>query len=210
MALRRPLRIDAPTDCPFDGDKRQPLWKGPQEDGITFSLLCKFLTCRERFRLRVVEGLKEDEGFKYATEFGSMWHEAEEAYAGGHNWRKKISEFYAKLREQFPADEREITKWFRICKMLFPLYINHWKADQRDRKPVVEEKPFRIKYPLPSGRTVILRGKIDDIHSQGKGTRRSLWVQENKTKGDRTLDAEGIGRTGRPELADVHLPRRRS
>ena len=57
----------------------RPAWKGPVEDGITFSLLSRWVVCRERFRLQAIEGLKEDEGFVAPIEFGSLWHEAEEA-----------------------------------------------------------------------------------------------------------------------------------
>src|SRR4051794_6290554 len=58
-----------------------PLWKGPEEDGITFSLLSQFLVCRERFRVRVIEGLSAGGGFNHRIEYGSMWHTCEEALA---------------------------------------------------------------------------------------------------------------------------------
>ncbi len=35
---------------------REPVWKGPEVDGVTQSLLSRYLTCKERFRLLVIEG----------------------------------------------------------------------------------------------------------------------------------------------------------
>ena len=206
-----------------------PLWKGPAEDGITFSLLSKFLVCRERFRLRVVEGLVEDMGFNHAIEFGSMWHEAEEGLAAsagknftGKNaeemksaiWYGKLAKYKNKLLSQYTgADERQIIKWFEIAKRQFPLYAEHWRKhpDEKSRKPILEEVAFRVPYTLPSGRTVLLRGKWDAVmllDRPAKGSDPALyaaWVehwpnakcgivnQENKTKGN--IDEDGLLRT---------------
>src|SRR5688572_23342153 len=62
-----------------------PLWKGPESDdpngGITFSALSRFLCCRERFRLVMIEGLRPADGFNHKIEYGQMWHACEEAHA---------------------------------------------------------------------------------------------------------------------------------
>lgn len=168
--------------------KFQPLWKGPQKDGITFSLLSKFLVCRERFRLQVIEGLQLDEGFRHQLEYGSMWHEAEEAFAGGHDWRKAVRKYRDRLRANYPADITDINKWTSVCLTTFPLYIKHWERhpDVRKRKPVLEEYAFAVPYTLPSGRMILLRGKWDCVFEQS----RELFLQENKSKG--RIDIEGI------------------
>lgn len=174
---------------------RAPLWKGPLEggDGITFSLLSRFIVCRERFRLQVVEGLKEQElRFPHALEYGSLWHEAEEAFAGGNDWKSAVNNYANKLREEYPADDREIAKWVALCLHQFPEYINHYKSNsmERKREPILEEVAFKVPYALPSGRVVLLRGKWDCVFQYGK---RSIYLQENKTKGN--IDEEGITRT---------------
>jgi len=168
--------------------KFQPLWKGPQKDGITFSLLSKFLVCRERFRLQVIEGLQLDEGFRHQLEYGSLWHEAEEAFAGGNDWRKAVRKYRDRLRANYPADITDINKWTSVCLTTFPLYIKHWERhpDVRKRKPLLEEYAFAVPYELPSGRTILLRGKWDCVFSQS----RELFLQENKSKG--RIDTEGI------------------
>lgn len=144
---------------------RKPLWAGPQVDGITFSLLSKFLVCRERFRLKVVEGLVEDEGFNASIEYGSLFHEAEEAHRRGKPWDLALKRYRTKLLAKYPDSEVEIHKWSAICMKQFPLYLKHWEThdDETNRKPLLAEAPFRVPYTLPSGRIVILRGKFDAI-----------------------------------------------
>mgnify|MGYP003463448113 FL=1 len=65
----------------------KPLWDGPytetENGGLTYSLLSRFLCCRHRFWLRVIKGLKADEGFSYIMEYGNAWHYCEELFAAG-------------------------------------------------------------------------------------------------------------------------------
>lgn len=195
-----PKRKAAPT--------RKPLWAGPDVDGITFSLLSKFLVCRERFRLKVVEGLDEDLGFNKSIEFGSMWHEMEEGfYASGGSLAKaetRLAMYRNKLLASHQNEQAEINKWASLCKMQFPLYIKHWQKhnDDKSRKPILEEVSFKVPYALPSGRTVYLRGKFDNVHIASRPDKRhepdlyrawvehfpdakqGIFLQENKTKGD--------------------------
>jgi hypothetical protein len=200
-----------PRPVPHRSTKqRSPLWKGPQEDGITFSLLSKFLECRERFRLRVVEGVVEDEGYNHALEFGSMWHECEEAHSAGKPWLPKLNEYVRKLGHRYINAAGPIKKDYELVKNTFPLYVNHWKhnAEEKSRQPVVEEVAFRVPYKLPSGRTVTLRGKWDCVlvyrltvaDAKAKEVQtldlkagdRVILLQENKTKGERSIDEVGM------------------
>lgn len=171
----------------------KPLWKGPIEDGITNSLLSRWLVCPERFRLKVIEGKAEDEGFRPALEYGSLWHEAEEAFAMGQDWKKAVGRYRTKLRMKYPTDEAAINKWSTLCLHQFPLYVNHWAGHRftKQRKPILAEESFRVPYKLPSGRTIVLRGKFDAVWTWSK----SIKLQENKVKGERSLDEEGIQKT---------------
>lgn len=170
---------------------KEDIWRGPVEDGITFSLLSRWVVCRERFRLLTIEGLKEDEGFIDAIEFGSLWHEAEEASANGKDWEKAVNRYANRLRGEHLTSLEQIDKWTHLVRLVFPLYLDHWKSSPstRGRTPILQERSFRIPYPLPSGRTITLRGKFDSVWKKGKG----IWLQENKTKG--TIDEEGILKT---------------
>lgn len=162
------------------------LWQGPVEDGITYSQLCKFLVCRERFRLYMVEGLREPETFRHPLEFGNLWHIAEEHFSGGRQWTKPVLDYANKLTMQYPGSEKDILKWAKIAIKLYPLYIEYYASTETKRIPVAEESSFRIPYITQTGNQVTLRGKIDCIYDSPSGR----MIQENKTKGD--IDAEGI------------------
>lgn len=173
------------------GKRREgPLWKGPEQDGVTFSLLSRFLCCRERFRLLVVEGLKPAEGFNSRIEFGNMWHVCEETLAkevpgrmgqSGAEWNAALGLYCQSLSQQYPMDREQISHWYAMAQALFPIYVKHWAGhkDVVSRKPLLQEQPFNVPYKLPSGRTVRLRGKWDAVDLiDGSG----VWLQENKTK----------------------------
>jgi hypothetical protein len=189
-------QIFAPLRKEKKQSSRKPLWKGPEKDGITFSLLCKFLVCRERFRLLVVEGLKDsrDVEFSHALEYGNLWHRAEEAHAAGEDWREAVKALSQRIREHYPTHERALAKWTRLCLIQFPLYCNYWasvsrKQPEGKKKPLLQEYAFKIPYQLSYGRVVVLRGKFDSVFLRSK----RVWLQENKTKGE--IDEEGITST---------------
>jgi len=145
-----------------------------------------------------VEGLVEDEGFNHKLEYGSLWHEAEEAHAAGKDPYKALGRYRDKLRARYPGSEAAINKWAAIAREQFPAYLDHWRKhpETAGRKHLLQEEPFRVPYCLPSGRTVTLRGKWDAIFSQ-----KGIYIQENKTKGD--PDEEGITRTVDQDLQTV-------
>ncbi len=161
------------------------VWAGPQSDrpggGITFSLLNRFICCRERFRVHVVEGLRPAEGFNYRIEYGNMWHVCEEHHAAGTDWQAPLGVYARSLCSKYPTEQSEVLRWYNICLVQFPVYVRHWaRVDQPKRTPLLSEQVFSVPYLLPSGRTVYLRGKWDSVDLSGK----EVFLQENKTKGD--------------------------
>lgn len=176
---------------------RTPLWRGPNVDGITQSLLGCFLECRERFRLQVVEGLKEDEGFSRPLEFGNLWHTAEEAHLGDHSWEEAIRKYRRSLDLRYPNDAAEVMKWYKVCATTFPIYLKYWSKhkDESKAKPILEETSFAVPYTLPSGRSVLLRGKWDALRllNLGKTSKQGIFIKEHKTKSN--IDEEGILKT---------------
>lgn len=186
---------------------RTPLWKGPGEDGVTFSLLSRFLCCRERFRCLVVEGLKPRDTFSGRMEFGSMWHACEEALAVGEYgglsnslWPSALDSYRDELRQKYPLSGDEINHWYSFTKALFPLYVGHWREhpDVVNRTPLLQEQVFNVPYRLPSGRIVRLRGKWDSVDLIGKGKETGIYLQENKTKSQ--IDGQKISRQLRFDL----------
>lgn len=177
-----------------------PVWSGPcdpgPQGGITFSLLSRYLVCKERFRLLVVDGLRPAEQFNHRIEYGSMWHRCEEYFAGSDGtlhkrkefapWEHGLRNYCQYLGSVYPNDREQIEHWYNVCRVQFPHYIEHWSKhpDVTARKPLLQEQVFHVPYKLPSGRTVYLRGKWDSVDLIGKGKSAAVYLQENKSKGE--------------------------
>ena len=167
----------------------RPLWKGPAVDGITQSLLGGFMACRERFRLRVIEGYAPPDQFHDVLGFGNYWHICEEMFAMGVPWKPALKKEAARDANLYRSQQHQINKWYQIILRMFPIYIKYWSEneDVRNRTPVLSEISFKVPYDLPNGETVLLRGKWDSIDRVGKT--KKLWLQENKTKGNPDKEA---------------------
>jgi len=165
--------------------RRAPVWKGPEVDGITQSMIGRYLVCKERFRVRVIEGFRPNEGFRVPLEYGNMIHLCEEYHGVGEDWQKPLRQYCADLCRQYPNEQKDVDKWYRICKIQYPIYLKYWKQhkDEKKRVPISYEQEFGVPYDLPSGRTVILRGKIDGLDTIGKGRNAYCAMKENKARG---------------------------
>lgn len=186
VKIVRKVKIDTvPKDA-----RKASLWKGPEQEGVTFSLLSRWLTCRERFRLYALDGLAPAPLFNHRIEYGSMWHVCEEAYAssGPLGWRQRLQIHAGLLAQNYPMDRDAISHWARVCSVQFPLYLEYWEMMTGGKKragkdvSLYEEQTFAVPYALPSGRKVILRGKWDSVFTNDDG--RTVWLFEHKTKGD--------------------------
>lgn len=193
------------ASTPPHHDDENPLWQGPcgegELGGITQSMLVRFLSCRERFRLRYVCGLESPDKWNHKMGYGNMWHVCEEAHAaqgvGGpavvSEWWKVLYDYFEGISSLYPMQRDEIAKWYNVCRVQFPEYVKHWSdhPDVLSRKPLLQEQVFDVPYSLPSGRVVRLRGKWDSVdfipaHTDEDGRQwpDGIWLQENKTKGD--------------------------
>lgn len=164
----------------IDAGPAAPLWKGPEEDGVTFSLLSRFLVCRERFRALVVDGMAVRDSFNHRIEFGNMWHVCEEAHAANRGWVSDLLSYCVELTKRYPSDRDLIAHWHAMVKVQFQVYTDFWArhTDVKGRKPLLQEQVFNVPFRLPSGRVVRLRGKWDSVDLiDGK-----VYLQENKTK----------------------------
>lgn len=146
--------------------------------GLSYSLLAKFIVCRERFRLRTVEGLTPD-GKKDAIEFGSIFHKALELYAKGYTQSKILAHFRTLSRTKNKRSRESFDPLLcRIATTMLPMYTSHWKHELAQIKYFETEKDFEILHNTGLGHLIPLRGKRDEgFIKNGK-----LWLQENKTK----------------------------
>lgn len=157
-------------------------------------MLAKYLCCKERFRLLVIEGLRPVRSWDHKTGYGDMWHVCEEAmakisggYKGIHEAHvEPLREYVQELLRRYPTQRDEIRKWYMVCATQFPIYTRYWSSHPHvaTRTPVYQEQVFAEQYGLPSGRSVLLRGKWDSYDLVKLRGSTTGWLQENKTKGD--------------------------
>ena len=169
---------------------KESLWKGPEVDGITQSMISGFLECRERFRLKNIVGLQEVDTFNHRIEYGNMWHLCEEHFSkssenidetdGG---IAALTDYAKTLCKKYPVAQEQTNHWYQVCQMQFPIYVKYWEKhkDTKQRTPLLQEETFKVPYKLPSSRVVLLRGKWDSVDLIGEA---GIYLQENKTKGD--------------------------
>jgi hypothetical protein len=185
-----------------------PVWKGPfrlpyghasvagYQGGITQSLVARWLTCPERFRILTVEGLKASESWNHRIGYGNFWHLAEETHLAGKDWRKAVTDVAREECRAYPMDQATVEHWWAVCVTQFPVYLDWWARhpETATRKSLLQEYEFKVPYKLPSSRTVILRGKWDsvDVLTELQTNTKGLWITDHKTKSD--IDAQMIVR----------------
>lgn len=145
-------------------------------------MLARFMSCRERFRLKYLLGLESPDRWNHRLGYGTMWHVCEEALAKESDWLGALVNHMVDMIQRYRLQEEEIHKWFSVCCVQFPEYIKYWAEhpDVKNRTPLMQEQAFDVSYNLPSGRVVRLRGKWDSVDLIDGG----IYLQENKTKGD--------------------------
>lgn len=166
--------------------KIDPLWKGPYKDGLTQSLISRFLVCRERFRVHAIEGYRPIQTFSKASGFGTMWHLCEEVYEKGGDVREELRNHCKGLIKQFPTDAEKIDFWCRICLGQFDIYLKFWEGETKigDGECITLEESFSVPYTLPDGRTIRMRGKWDEVLKAGTKRKPYLIIKDHKTKGN--------------------------
>lgn len=188
-------------DVKIEKQSKEPLWKGPEGEGpnggITQSMMNSWLSCKERFRVRNIEGWRGNEQWSKPMGYGNMWHVCEESLAESGNpivsnpvtmspWEHQLSLYVIQEIKKFPLQQEDIRHWADTCRAQFPEYVNYWRKhkDVEQRTPIFQEQVFDVPYELLSGRVVRLRGKFDSVDLIGKGREAGIYLQENKTKGD--------------------------
>lgn len=176
---------------------REPVWKGPYEDGLTQSLIAKWINCPHRFWLYAICGAKEETGFNLPIVYGDAFHNALEAYAMGRNPATKagerIKDTFHKEALAYPRETDKIGYWSKICYDQFLAYADVWAEEDATFDSFMEEQSFCEEYTLPDGRKIKQRGKWDmGIVSKGDRTR-TRYLKEHKIKGE--IDAYNLTRT---------------
>lgn len=183
-------------------------------DGITYSMLSRFLICRERFRLASVEGWT-DSSLNLPLEFGNAFHECLEANVKTSEGVHRVLGAYMAKRQQGPKFTKDQAKDLEYMlgsiKAVYPAYVAYWDKTptfidrvssparryyDREFHYLEHEATFDVPHTLPSGRVIRLRGKRDAGFINPMTGK--VWTQENKTKGN--IDAEGLQTTLHKDL----------
>lgn len=168
--------------------QQEPLWKGPcdsgPQGGITQSMIGDYLGCPERFRIKVIEGLRTVDSFNKYLEFGNMWHICEET--AEKDRELTLRKYATELVKKYPMQSDEINKWYNVVKVQYPVYLKYWKTheQQKSKKSLLREVSFRVPYRLPSDRVVWLRGKWDAVDIVTVDGVKGIWLTDHKTKSE--------------------------
>jgi hypothetical protein len=152
-------------------------------DGLTYSLISDWLGDRERYRIKVVEGLVSDT-FNIPLEFGNMFH-----FCLEHSHKLSDTKIKSMLNEWYVARvKREgltgtrsetLLQCMEMVWTYFIRYKDYWKENNKSFKFVQTEEKFAMPYTItPSIRPILLKGKVDGVVRVGK----ELWLFETKTK----------------------------
>ena len=186
------------------------LWN-PYRDGVTFSLLSSFTSCRERTRLKYVEGytpVTED----YSLEFGNLFHLMKQvAYTEGNGNRspgfrkglkvakERANQYIKQKVERYGYTGTELKKMNQLYQTgiaTFHEYWNCWRENPTliddnnneyfdgDFKRIDQEREFRVPYTLnrPGSKQVILQIRGKIDGEIGHPVTGRVLIEENKTK----------------------------
>lgn len=189
--MQTPLRPkkQLPKSLPYEG------WS-PIKDGVSQSLLQKFVVCRDRFHKSVVLGMR-DTTRKEAMEYGSLFHKLAElgAKMNGFTRQKMIVQFQDYINRKYKSPESVL-----LAKIAIEQYMMYreWAATKPALSYIDAEPVFYQPYTLPAytyapnevisikipqGVTIPLRGRIDGVLENY-----GMWIEENKTKSKVDLD----------------------
>jgi hypothetical protein len=184
--------------------KVDPMWD-LDRDGITYSTMSKFMNCRERFRLSVVEGWQPKK-INLPLEFGNVFHLFTEARLQGMDPEDMefIGVNYIRERAEDDAADsetvQELNQLLFVSHVTYIEYCKYWEATpsfkdgnkniyDRDIDWIGKETPFDINHRMPNGRVIRLRGKRDGDFYRRRG-QKEPYLLETKTKGN--IDEMGI------------------
>jgi len=158
-------------------------------DGLSWSGMDKFATCREQFRLHYVEGWR-----KVAEDLPLTFGDAAHWFLAKFNVdvngvamsEKKIDELLKLYDAEWRRDNAVASPTaaethehvLALCSAIWKEYALWWPEDRAKKWKEVEDY-WEMQYPVESPRT-ILKGYCDGAYYDDEG----LWLYETKTKGN--------------------------
>lgn len=149
------------------------------EHGISYSSLCKFLICRERFRIYKIEGLVEDDGWNHKMNYGTFMHNGSEGFRkqGKQGQEDAISKLQVAWMNEYPESQQDICLYASLAKYQCEQWRKYYGNDKK--KYFAFETRFFEKFKLPSGRVVPIEGYTDALCVKKSG----ISIYDMKVKG---------------------------
>lgn len=149
------------------------LWKGPLIDGITQSMMSKFVQCPYRFYLYAILGLKDNTPLNPNLIWGDVFHKGLELFIRTKNHNTAVVGMLEYLRTKYPEapSTYEISTKNLLYRFTLDTYQGEWTTEQS----------FSIPIETPTGRKILIRGKKDAIQTDHPDYGRILG--EHKCKG---------------------------
>jgi hypothetical protein len=131
------------------------IWRGPEVDGITQSMISKFVQCPYRFYLYAILGLKDNSELHPNLIWGDVFHKGLEHYIKTRNINNSVVAMHDYLATKYPQAPSTYDKTTKglLWKFSLSTYEGEWDT----------EIAFAIPVTLPSGRKVLVRGKKDAL-----------------------------------------------
>ena len=142
------------------------MWKGPT-DGISQSLISKFLECPFRFYLYAIKGVQDDQPPNLNLIWGNAFHKAlEKVFANSlqsNTPRKLPDDDY--LLKVIKEDIQHQSELFEVPDTVLYSILEMVKIYSLPQETgvILPEQVFSQLYDLPSGRVVTFRGKADGL-----------------------------------------------
>jgi len=129
-------------------------WKGPLIDGISQSIINRYLTCPYRFFLYAALGLEDPEEYNANLTWGDSFHVGLEHLITGESIEESTTHMLTHLKTTYPMSGPTFPHSTTHMLKLYDLsYLN--------KEEWVTEQEFKVPYTLPCGRQLTLRGKLD-------------------------------------------------
>lgn len=156
---------------------------------LTYSAIKLFQSCRQKYNLRMNEGLTplSEDGNLY---LGSVWHAVLEIWYSAGDTETKVKRVTQIIDQSFPDRQtvaRQKRDW-HLCHSMFQGYMNRYQSE--DFKVLGVEMEFAIPIINPatgrSSRTFELRGKVDGLVQLNQTG--ELFILEHKSAAQITGD----------------------
>jgi len=128
-------------------------WKGPEEDGITQSILNMFLECPYSAYINLILGLEDNETPSENLIWGDCYHKGLEHIIADGDMANAIEKMLDRLATKYkrapPSFKYSLPRMLRLYKLKTHMEEGSWATEIiGDQTLTIGERPIRIRYKL--------------------------------------------------------------